>query len=212
MNTLVDGLILAVRSLPKADKATVVEHLWEDLEFRAAIADLLRRSMLGPRRNASASTLQDLATLGVDLTPRERGKRLRENYLRELHKKGISINQVDGVWAKTANGSWIAIPVATERRPDRWFLGLGQNDVLERIDKRDGIVVLLCQSESGSTLDFVIPTPKIQEIVGSLSRSKGQLKFNLTRVGNRYHLIMAGRGRVDISDFLGSVSSFESSK
>ena len=97
-----------------------------------------------------------------------------------------------------------------EWRPGRWFLGLPEDRVLERINKGGVVIVLLCQSASGSRLDFVIPGDTVQEIVPKLSKSAGQLKFNLKKVGNRYQLVMPGSSPLDVSDCTGMVSIFQS--
>ena len=95
---------------------------------------------------------------------------------------------------------------ALRRRPNRWFLGLPENEVLERIRNGGVAVVLLCQSATGSILDFVLPPSKVQELVHTLSKSAGQLKFNVKKVGNRYHLVIPGRSLLDVSEYKGKLS------
>jgi len=46
---------------------------------------------------------------------------------------------------------------------------------------------------------------KFQEIVNLLSKSKGQLKFNVKKVGNRYYLVLPRHGTLDLSDYNGSL-------
>jgi len=209
MSKITEGLVLAIQSLPKADKAIAIGKLWEDPECQGAIVDLVIRRLLqsqGHRKVNYPSSYADSA----GLTAKERGKLSRENYVAALGKEGKPIEQVDGVWAKTAGGLWVAMPFATERKDNFWFLGLPENIVIERINEGGVAVVLLCQSRSGSTLDFVIPPDKIREILGSLSKSKGQLKFNLRKDDGRYLLVIPGRSPLDVSPFLGVVSTFES--
>jgi len=211
MSTVTEGLVLALRSLPKAEKGKVISHLWEDPDFGEAMADLVVKKLLESHGNRVVKHFPRPDNgVETDLTSKERGQRLRENYVLELQKNGIPIDQVDGVWAKTRAGLWVAIPTATERRPNRWFLGLPENVVRERIHKGGVAVVLLCQSKSGSTLDFVIPSGKIQEIADNLSKSKGQLKFNLSKLGNHYHLVMPRSSPLDVSDYKGEVAIFQS--
>ncbi len=214
MSTVAEGLVLALRSLPKADKARVISHLWEDRESREAMTGLLIRRLLEFQGNQNGEKPLSPAndnSVKTNLTSKERGKRLREGYISELQQDGIQINQVDSVWAKTVGGLWVAIPTATmEWRPGRWFLGLPEDRVLERINKGGVVIVLLCQSASGSRLDFVIPGDTVQEIVPKLSKSAGQLKFNLKKVGNRYQLVMPGSSPLDVSDCTGMVSIFQS--
>ena len=207
MSAVVEGLVLAVRSLTKADKAKVIRQLLEDAEVREAMAELLIDKLVEPVGNEK-DEYRSRTHNGIyaDLTSKERGRRVREGYVRESGERGIRIDQVDNVWAKTQSGLWVAIPFATERRPNRWFLGLPENEVLERIRNGGAAVVLLCQSAAGSILDFVLPPSKVQELVQTLSKSAGQLKFNVKKVGNRYHLVIPGRSPLDVSEYKGKLS------
>ncbi len=211
MSTVVEGLVLAVRSLPKVDKAKVIGHLLEDADVREAIAGLLIEGLINPV-GSQESEHRSLHGIGIEtgVTSREWAKQLRERYVSELGKNAIQLDQVESVWAKTPTGLWVAIPFSTERRPDRWFLGLPERDLLERMHNGGAVVVLLCQSKSGPILDFVIPPQKIKEIVPKLSKSAGQLKFNLKKVGQRYLLVMPGISPVDVSDYKGKVSILRS--
>ena len=209
MNKVTEGLVLAIHSLPKADKARAIGDLWKDSDCQEAMVDLVIKGLLQSQGNGRVKYYPSYDD-STQVTARARGKLLRENYVAALKKEDKPIEQVDGVWARTAGGLWVAIPFATERRDNFWFLGLPENDLLERIHGGGVAVVLLCQSKSGSTLDFVIPPDYIQEIVGSLSKSKGQLKFNLRKDDGRYLLVIPGRSPQDVSHFLGKVSTFES--
>lgn len=208
MNTVADGLVLAIRSLPKDDKARVLKGLLEDGDVRRAIAELLVKELVSPTmsHNGEKQRPSSSELLGTSDTSKERGRRIRESYISELVRSGLKINQVDNVWAKNPSGLWVAIPFATERRSDRWFLGLPENEVIKRIQNGGVVVVLLCQSVSGPVLDFVLPSSKFGEIVNFLSRSKGQLKFNLKRVGNRYYLVLPNHGSLDVSEYKGNLS------
>lgn len=209
MDTVAEGLAITLRSLSKADKLKVISLLWKDAETREVMVELLIRRLSALRENHSARDYSSLVQrIEIGLTPKERAKRLRESYISKLQKQGLPVRQINNVWATTPLGLWIAVPVATERRPHRWFLGLPEKEVLERINKGGVVVVLLCEQGSGSILDIVIPSHKVIEIVGSLSKSGGQLKFNLRKVGSRYQLVMPGTNPLDVSDYLGDVSSF----
>lgn len=207
MSTVAEGLILAVESLPKADKAKVIGHLLEDADIREAMVELLIDKLVEPVGNQK-NEYRSRPSNGLEtaVTSKEKGRLLRERYVSELGKRGIQVNQVDNVWTKTPAGLWVAIPFATEQRPNRWFLGLPENKVLERIHTGGMALVLLCQSAGGITLDFVLPPSKVQEVVDMLSKSGGQLKFNMKKVGNRYYLIMPGRSPLDVSDYKGNLA------
>ena len=209
MNKVTEGLVLALRSLPKAYKVRAIGDLWKDSDCQEAMIDLTIKGLLQSQGNGRVKYYPSYDD-STQVTSNARGKLLRENYVAALKKEGKHIEQVDGVWARTAGGLWVAIPFATERRDNHWFLGLPEHAVLERIHGGEVAIVLLCQSKSGSTLDFVMPPEYIQEIVGSLSKSKGQFKFNLRKDNGRYLLVIPGRNLMDVSHFLGKVSTFES--
>ncbi len=200
---LVEGLVKAVRSLPKEDKAKVIIHFLEDNDVREFLSIRLFGS---PKEQEPAEhgPHPSNAPVIAAATPKEMAMRQRMQYVLELKKSGIQADQTSSVWAKTPSGLWLAIPFATERRPNRWFLGLPENELHQRIGQT--VVVLLCQSASGDVLDFVLPPTKVQEMVPKLSKSSGQLKFNLKKVGDRYMLVIPNDSPVDVSEFKGKVS------
>jgi len=208
MTTVAEGLVLALRSLPAEDKKRAISILMEDADVRQQVAELLIEKLLEPQSGRKMGITNYSSS---SITSKERGKRLRVTYLEELRANGVEVTQVDSVWAKTAAGVWAAIPTATmEWRPSRWFLGLPETKVRERIGQGGVIIVLLCQAESGSRLDFIIPPQVVQELLPRLSRSAGQLKFNLKQVGNQYQLVLPRSTPLDVSSYKGNISVFRS--
>lgn len=206
MNKVAEHLAEAVSSLTKADKAEVIQHILEDPEIKDIIA-----RMLVDRLGESGRGDNFGGGLAFAVTSnKERGRQVRDRYITHLEQAGIRIEQVKGMWAKTGGDLWAAMPFANEQRPNRWFLGLREADVAQRTSKGGVVVVLLCQSNTEGVQDFVLPQGKVEEIVPHLSRSQGQLKFNLKRVGSRYHLVIPGRPAVDVSDYSGAVSVLRS--
>ncbi|MBM3142295.1 MAG: hypothetical protein FJ005_04510 [Chloroflexi bacterium] len=204
MNKVAEHLAQALRSLSKADKTDVIRYLLEDPDVKEAVVKLFIDKLGKPHegRNSGGSI-----SLGVT-SNKEMGMRVRESYISRLQHSGVQIDQVDRIWAKAYSNLWVAIPFATERRPNRWFLGVPESEVFERIRNGGLAIVLLCQSDVGDTLDFVLPPSKVEEMASQLSKSRGQLKFNLKKVGNRYHLVIPDHGTVDVSDYRGNVSIF----
>jgi len=208
MSEIAEHLAQAVCSLSKDDKAIVIQYVLEDPDVKKAVVELLI-DRLGKRHNGVDGNSGEGGIICGITSNKELGMRARETYISQLQQNGVQISQVDRVWAKAKN-LWIAIPFATERRPNRWFLGLPESEVLERIHNGRLAVVLLCQTSLGSTLDFALPPSEVQEVVPHLSKSQSGLKFNLKKVGNRYHLVIPGHGTVDVSDYKGQVSIFQS--
>jgi hypothetical protein len=196
----------------------ISEESWEYLEQLAVPFvdhepdDVLRRvlrkvleNQIGRRIGRAVAAVErsrsDQRGLPPALSNKERGKQARRQYVSAKQHQGLSVEPGDGVWARLKDGPWVAIPFAAEQRdkPGRWFLGLTQREIVER----DGAwVVLLCQRESGSTFDVVLPPNVVRQILGQLSISKGQYKFNLKQVGTGYVMLRPGREPLDVSDYI----------
>ncbi len=204
MNKVAEHLAQALRSLSKADKSDVIRYLLEDPDVKEAVVKLFIDKLGKPYEwRISGNSI----TSGV-ASNKEMGMRVRESYISKLQHSGVQIDQVDRIWAKANGNLWVAMPFATERRPNRWFLGLPESEVFERVRNGGLAIVLLCQSNMGDTLDFVLPPIKVEEMASQLSKSQGQLKFNLKKVGNRYQLVIPDRGTVDVSEYRGNASIF----
>lgn len=213
MSTVVEHLAQALLSLSKPDKEKAIRELLEDGDCRKAAAGVFAegfvKKLLEPSESQQAGYLKssDDKVTSRGKGKKERGKKLRQSYISELQQNGILIEQFDRLWSETAKGFWVAIPTATmEWRPGRWFLGLPEDKVRERINKGGVVIILLCQSAAGSRLDFAIPSNIVETIVNKLSKSKGQLKFNVKTVGTRYYLVIPDGNPIDISDYKGDVS------
>ena len=163
--------------------------------------DVLRR-LLGLKGSKQAEHYRDVQT---KLTRKGLGRLRREEYLSALERQGLPIKLADSVWGRLANGSWVAIPFAQESRLGRWFIGLPEKDLRE---KGRVFIVLLCQYTSGDTFDIVIPPNVVASLVDRLSKSKGQVKFNLRRIRDRYLLIIPRSEPLDVSSYLNSRSLF----
>jgi hypothetical protein len=206
MNKVVEHLAQAICSLTKADKTKVIQHMLEDPDVKDAVVRLLVDSLGKSRAGQNSGD-----SLVLEITSsKELGMRVRDWYISQLQQRGVRIEQVDRVWAKTPTDFWVAIPFAKEQRPNRWFLGLPEAKVIKRMSNGGASVVLLCQSNTGDALDFVLPESKVREIVPHLSKSQGQLKFNLKKVGSRFHLVIPNKPTVDVSDYKGAVSILQS--
>lgn len=121
------------------------------------------------------------------------GKTLRMLFLKKLSEKGIHLENIKGSIYKSQSGHKIGIAVATERNPDRWFLGLPLNG----FDN----AVLLCKPEEGDIIEICLPKNFFDEYGNKMSQSAGQLKFNLARRGSGYVILVPGTGGVNVSKF-----------
>ncbi len=124
------------------------------------------------------------------------GEIARQQFVKAGKERGYSLKQASGVTYQTTMGKVVVLPSATEQRPDRWFLGIA--------DERPDVVVLLCQKEEGALLEFIIPSAMISKVWRDLSRSGGQVKFNVSRTGSDYWLVVPRQGKVRLNDCLGT--------
>ena len=126
-------------------------------------------------------------------------KEMRDRYVEALQHKGIILSHVSGIVYRLKTGDTVLIPAATERRPNRWFLGVPFSTFRAR---RIASLVFLCKGGE-QALDFVLPASEVERLLPSLSKSNGQVKFNVVRVEpGRYELQLPHREPVDISRYL----------
>ncbi len=119
------------------------------------------------------------------------GKKVRNAFLEKLSRlHGIHLRQGKGVVYRTGSGRRVGIAVATERQPNRWFLGLpigGFDDA-----------VLLCDRGKETAAEIFLSRSFLEE--HALSRSKDQIKFNIARRGSTFVVQVPGMDDVNVPD------------
>ena len=126
------------------------------------------------------------------------GRTIRMDFLKRVSEDGVHLRHVRGSIYETQSGRKVGIAVATERKPDRWFLGLP----LKGFDH----AVLLCKHDTGDTVEICLPKNFFDEHGDNMSQSGGQMKFNVARRGNGYAILVPGTDGVSVSKFLGDYS------
>jgi hypothetical protein len=121
-------------------------------------------------------------------------KQIRSVFLQKVVTNGIRLQLVDGTIYRSASGASIGIAVATEREPDRWFLGLSQN--------RFSHAVLLCQPDRGDVIEICLPAAFFERYGRLMSISNGQMKFNVVRRGNSYVVRVPFTDEVSVSEYI----------
>jgi hypothetical protein len=125
---------------------------------------------------------------------RENGREIREAFIKKLTGIGIELQQAKGETIyKTRSGEKVGIAVATERQPDRWFLGLPVGGFDH--------AVLLCKREGGEVIEIRLPKGFFSKYIRDMSQSKGQLKFNVSRRGNAFVVQVPNTDGVNPSTF-----------
>lgn len=130
-----------------------------------------------------------------NISPKKRGENRRMIFLKQVEKFGFNIYQVKGVRYKFHNRYLIGIAYASEKRPNRWFLGLPPEDF-------DNIV-LLCERKDGKMLNFIFSQVFYNDVKSHLSvDDNGQIKFNIAKKDSEYQLIIPKIGNQNITKFL----------
>jgi hypothetical protein len=122
-----------------------------------------RRTMVNP---VSESRSTQMAA------SRELGEQIRSEFISKRKAEGIHLQLIKGKTIfRTRSGKRVGLAVATERQPNRWFLGLPAGGFDH--------AVLICQRENGEVIDIPLPEKFFEQYGADMSESKGQLKFNV---------------------------------
>lgn len=128
------------------------------------------------------------------MSSRQKGATRRNEFVQRVVAAGLGIRKQKGTIYIKPSGERVGIAFASERSADRWFLGLKEG----AFDS----AILLC--EDGDQLRELWVTQAILSKTGqSLSRSGGQMKFNVIRSGPRLTLQVPGEGQVAVDELRG---------
>ena len=127
---------------------------------------------------------------------RERGRRARQEFLSFLKSRGVTLRPEKGdAIYKRASGDNVGVSYASERQPNKWFMGLPTRGYVDAI--------LLCVSESGVNR-LVLDRVFLAKYGASLSRSNGsngQFKINVVRRGDgEFSVKVRGAGSVPVRE------------
>ncbi len=135
------------------------------------------------------------------ISPKREGAMIRDRWVKMLSSKHIPLTGHDKRY-HTEKGRSVGIAFANElNRPqlvNKWFLGLK--------DEPTDIAVLLCQDKEGNLHDFIVPVIELGSSWSDLSRSGGQVKFNICRKNSEFFLSVPGCNPVIISKHIGNYS------
>ncbi len=132
---------------------------------------------------------------------RKLGRLARSELLSDLKERGLSLTQQKGSLYTNRHGGFIAIAFSTERQSRRFFLGAPR-------DKSYQAVILLCRTDAGRDLRFVLPGGLIASLHDKLA-NEDQLKFNIKQSHNSYVLAVPGGEKIGLSEYESNYSSLE---
>jgi hypothetical protein len=135
----------------------------------------------------------------IDGVPgRDHGVQIRSGFLERARKRGLELTPQRGaIYKAPVTGLRVGLAVATERQPNRWFLGL--------TDGAFDAAVLICQERNGRTIDLCLPRSFVSQHAHQLSRSGGQVKFNVARRGSQLTLTLPQVGPVPVDAYVGAI-------
>jgi len=164
-------------------------------ERRTILAAQLRAEKVQPEPVSSAVISSGRKQ---ELSPRSRGEKVRADWVRQ---KAPSLVRREGKKYETMSGRVVGVAYARELdvKPDAWFLGYE--------DEMPDYLVLLCEEAVGQLLDFVLPPDIVGCVWKQLSRSGGQVKFNVIRSGCNFYLRVPGSQHLPINQHLGKVET-----
>jgi hypothetical protein len=132
-------------------------------------------------------------------SPRDYGESVRRKFVSDLAQEGVTLRRSRGALYATSTGVQVAIAFARERLRNRWFLGIPEDSCDQAI--------LLCESDSGGLIVVVLDQEFFARYGRSLSRSKGQWKFNVYRSGASIFLGVPNHGSVAVDSSLNNFDS-----
>jgi hypothetical protein len=149
-------------------------------------ADLVLSSSETPKKEL---TLKSMAA-----TARRHGEEIREAFLQRLKGEGVHLQLIKGKTIYlTKSGQRVGIAVATERQPNRWFLGLP----IAGFDH----AVLLCQRDTGDVAEIRLPDRFFSKYGSFMSQSKNQVLFKIVQKNSEVSVQVPGTEGIPVSSF-----------
>jgi hypothetical protein len=179
------------------DELRRVESLASRFDSLGAEADAFLESPPGIVSPPSASPDLRLEAPEPRVPGRGYGAEIRAAFVRAASERGLRLAPLRGTLFSTDDGGRVGIAVATERKRDRWFLGLPEGGF--------DAAVLLCQTNAGKVLEVCLPNSFFVHFGSRLSRSGGQLKFNVVRRDGHVFVIVPSRVPFAVDDLIGDI-------
>jgi hypothetical protein len=196
----------------KIKTVEVAERLAKQWNELSNAVDALEKSMAftGFDQEALEKGSQTMRPLAIpanveqNLSPRARGDARRRELLEYLSTIGINLTHNKGNNYRTQHNKLIGIAYASEVNPNRWFLGLP--------DEEYDLIVLMCERNQDSNITmnyFTIPRPLYDRYRNSLSISKGQRKYNIIYRRDNYYMIVPDEEPISMANHLNNYSEFD---
>jgi hypothetical protein len=198
-SVLLDRIRIAVG---RSESRAVIDASQQLKEIEDLLQDYAALDTRAQRLLATAETVIGSQTEPPSTVPgRAHGIEIRADFLRRASSRGQQLYPIRGSIFGLGDIR-VGIAVATERQPNKWFLGLPQNGF--------DAAVLLCRNTAQEVMDICLPRSFVSQYASRLSASRGQLKFNIVRRVAGYHLLVPGIGAVDVQRYIDALTTLAS--
>lgn len=201
-------LIARIAAAAKASDAERILALTDELSRTAGLLarlstlDVEAESLFGRPPSIEGNSLPSAVQFDAEVVPgREHGVAIRREFLQRAAQAGLPLRPYRGAIFMSPKGRRIGVAVATERKPNRWFLGLGE--------KLFDAAVLLCKTESGKVIDICLPAAFFAQFGRFLSRSGDQVKFNVALRDTHMIVKIPGRAPERVDALVGAIAGLE---
>ena len=140
---------------------------------------------------------QESSLIDLGISYKGKGRIRRAEFVEALKGRGVEATQIKGVLWEIGENKVVGIAYASERSHNKWFLGLPRKDY--------HAVILLCEDEYGSVINFIFPEEFYQTYEHDFSEDQnGQLKFNITLSNGGYKMKIPRKEDVYINAYIDS--------
>ncbi len=166
-------------------------------EFSASISSPLG---LKKKQNRVITEKIDSNIATYRLSPKREGANIRNEWVKNIQSQGVKLNG-HGKRFQTESAKYVGVASANEldrsqQLLNKWFLGVK--------DERMDIVVLLCRDLEKKVHDIILPVSEIGAAWEALSRSGGQVKFNVRRQRGEFTLLIPRNEPLEVTKYIGN--------
>lgn len=136
------------------------------------------------------------------ISAKKQGKIARQCFVGEIKKRGLEVHLKKGQ-LYLIQGKLVGIAYASERTPNKWFLGLPIEDY--------DAIVLLCKDDTGRTTKLILPKGFYEKHKNYFSKGqyKDQIKFNVSGLNGRFAVKLTGKDPIDVTEYIDTYEYLE---
>jgi len=203
-NGKTEAIVSGAKDLEVLDR---LEKRYRELEM--AVAAFTQKEVVSTDQQNFSKSLREKEEVGSPpresfvQNAREKGKAHRNRFVQSVKEKGIRLTHHRGPLFKDPTGGLIGIAYASERLPNRWWLGLPVESYKA--------IVLICENDCSEVVSFVFPFSFCQEHRDAFGTDKHakQFKFNVSLADGLYLLSLPGRNPIVINNYMNKFDNIQ---